>query len=125
MYFISDVLYSCAFVILCISVVFLITSYQIHLTNMNLAQLREAGEDRRAWPALVHGVTKSWTQLNDETTTPSVLNVCLSKWSRSPHLQNLNSASNHTREQQRLFTPTEIAIQAMYLIAFMAHPWSN
>ena len=34
-------------------------------TNMNLAKLREAVEDRRAWPALVHGVTKSWTELND------------------------------------------------------------
>ena len=33
-------------------------------TNMNLTQLREAVEDRRAWRALVvHGVTKSWTRL--------------------------------------------------------------
>ena len=30
-------------------------------TNMNLVQLREAVEGRRAWHALVHGVTKSWT----------------------------------------------------------------
>ena len=34
-------------------------------TNMNLTQLREAVEDRRAWRALVHGVTKSRTRLND------------------------------------------------------------
>ena len=33
----------------------------IEATNMNLTQLREAVEDRRAWPALVHGVTKSQT----------------------------------------------------------------
>ena len=33
--------------------------------NMNLTQLREAVEDRRAWRALVHGVTKSWTGLNN------------------------------------------------------------
>ena len=33
----------------------------IEATNMNLTQLREAVEDRRAWSALVHGVTKSWT----------------------------------------------------------------
>ena len=37
----------------------------IEVTNMNLTQLREAVEDRRAWRALVHGVTKSWTRLNN------------------------------------------------------------
>ena len=31
------------------------------VTNMKLTQLREAVEDRRAWRALVHGVTKSDT----------------------------------------------------------------
>ena len=36
----------------------------IEATNMNLTQLREAVEDRRAWCALVHGVTKSRTWLN-------------------------------------------------------------
>ena len=30
--------------------------------NMNLTQLQEAVEDRRAWRALVHGVTKSRTR---------------------------------------------------------------
>ena len=34
-------------------------------TNMNLTQLREAVEDRRAWRALVHGVMKSRARLND------------------------------------------------------------
>ena len=33
----------------------------IKATNMNLTQLREAVEDRRAWHALVHGVMKSQT----------------------------------------------------------------
>ena len=33
-------------------------------TSMNLTQLQEAVEDRRAWRALVHGV-ESWTRLND------------------------------------------------------------
>ena len=37
----------------------------LEATNMNLTQFREAVEDRRAWCALVHGVTKSWTRLND------------------------------------------------------------
>ena len=33
----------------------------IEATIMNLTQLREAVEDKRACRALVHGVTKSWT----------------------------------------------------------------
>ena len=33
----------------------------IETTNVNLTRLREAVEDRRAWRALVHGVTKSQT----------------------------------------------------------------
>ena len=33
----------------------------IEATNVNLTQLREGVEDRRAWCALVYGVTKSWT----------------------------------------------------------------
>ena len=37
----------------------------IEATNMNLVQLQEAVEDRRAWRALVHGVTKSRTWLNN------------------------------------------------------------
>ena len=37
----------------------------VEATNMNLTQLWEAVKDRRAWRALVHGVTKSWTQFND------------------------------------------------------------
>ena len=37
----------------------------IEATNMNLNQLREAVEDRSAWRALVHEVTKSRTRLND------------------------------------------------------------
>ena len=36
-------------------------------TNMNLTQLWEGVEGRRAWLALVHGVTKSETQLNNDS----------------------------------------------------------
>ena len=33
--------------------------------DMSLSKLREVVEDRGAWHAAVHGVTKSWTQLSN------------------------------------------------------------
>ena len=33
--------------------------------DMSLGRLRELVIDREAWRAVVHGVTKSWTQLSD------------------------------------------------------------
>ena len=38
-------------------------------TDMNLNKLRETVEDREAWHAAVHGVSKSQTQLSDWTTS--------------------------------------------------------
>ena len=32
---------------------------------MSLSKLREMTTDREAWCAAVHGITKSWTRLND------------------------------------------------------------
>ena len=37
--------------------------------EMNLSKLWEMVKDREAWPATIHGVTKSQTQLGDWTTT--------------------------------------------------------
>ena len=37
--------------------------------DMNLSKLREMVKNREAWCAAVHEVTKSWTWLNDWTTT--------------------------------------------------------
>ena len=33
--------------------------------DMNLSKLRKTVKDREAWCAAVHGVTMSWTQLNN------------------------------------------------------------
>ena len=35
--------------------------------NMSLSELWELVMDREAWRAVIHGVTKSWTQLSDWT----------------------------------------------------------
>ena len=35
--------------------------------GMSLSKLREFVMDRKAWRAAVHGVTKSWTRLSNET----------------------------------------------------------
>ena len=36
-----------------------------NLMDMDLGGLLELVMDRKAWRAAVHGVTKSWTRLND------------------------------------------------------------
>ena len=33
--------------------------------DVSLGELRELVMDREAWPAVIHGVSKSWTQLSD------------------------------------------------------------
>ena len=37
--------------------------------DMSLSKIQEIVNDREAWCAAVHGVTKSWTRLSDWTTT--------------------------------------------------------
>ena len=46
----------------------------INSANMNLSKLRKTVEDRGAWHAAVHGVTKSWTQLCNWTTSSNYCN---------------------------------------------------
>ena len=38
-----------------------------NLMDMSLSELRELVMDREAWSAAIHGITKSWTRLNDWT----------------------------------------------------------
>ena len=37
----------------------------LNRTDMNLDKLREAGKDKEAWRAAVHGVTRSRMQISD------------------------------------------------------------
>ena len=48
-------------------------------TDMNLSKLQEIVKDREAWIAVVHGVTKSQTQLSKWTTTNliHILHKCI------------------------------------------------
>ena len=41
----------------------------VNSMDMNLSKVWQIVEDREAWCAAVHEVTKSWTRLNDWTTT--------------------------------------------------------
>ena len=36
--------------------------------DMSLSKVQEMVKNREAWHAIVHGITKSWTQLSDWTT---------------------------------------------------------
>ena len=40
--------------------------------DMNLSKLGEIMKDREAWCAVIHGVTKSWTELNTERQQPQL-----------------------------------------------------
>ena len=48
--------------------------------DMNLTKLWKTGEDRGAWRAAAHGLTKSWTQLHNQTTQAWKNVVIFSSW---------------------------------------------
>ena len=50
--------------------------------DMSLSVLRELVMDREAWRAVVHGVTKSRTQLSDLTELNFLKKQCAREWGR-------------------------------------------
>ena len=46
------------------------------LNGLSLSKLREMVKDQEAWPAAVHGVAKSWTQLSNSTTKNNSIHKC-------------------------------------------------
>ena len=54
------------------------------LMDVSLSELREMVMDRKAWRAVIHGVTKSWTWLTDWT------ELNLTEWSNFPTFLNFS-----------------------------------
>ena len=59
----------------------------IESMDMGFSNLLEIVKDKEAWHAAVHGVTKSWTQLSNQTTT-------IKKKKRQLHSQHLSYLPN-------------------------------
>ena len=59
-------------------------SYTLATSYEELTQLQELVMDREAWHAVIHGVTKSWTQLSDWTdwTEQHNFSSATSSWSK-------------------------------------------
>ena len=55
--------------------------------DMSSSKLQKTVNDRKVWHAAVHGVTKSWTQLSDWTTTTKAQKEKLKKHSHFPSHQ--------------------------------------
>ena len=78
------------------------------LRDMSLSELRELVMDREAWRAVIHGVAKSRTWLNDWTELKSKLSCGkTSHWSAWTSLNN----STHTNAQENVEMPPTLLLE--------------
>uniref|UniRef100_A0A670J2Q0 Reverse transcriptase domain-containing protein n=1 Tax=Podarcis muralis TaxID=64176 RepID=A0A670J2Q0_PODMU len=81
----------------------------LEATSMSLTKLGEAVEDRSAWRALVQGVMKRWTQLNNSTTTKIYLSsIYLSTY--LPTYLPIHPATQVVQKSGPKSTPTKILL---------------
>ena len=71
--------------------------------DMSLGKLQELEMNREAWHAVVHGVTKSQTQLSDRTDLNRALPVLTCRSSQSAFLTYKNSPSSGSRSPALAF----------------------
>ena len=64
--------------------------------DMSLGKLQELVMDRKAWPAVIHGVAKSWTRLSDWTELKLLPRLLLSK--ESQNIGNYKKCTPYHRE---------------------------
>ena len=82
-------------------------------TDMNLSKLREIGEDRGAWHAIVHGAAKSHTGLSNWTTATMFLRVSEIKAGEKTHLRSVYRPI-HVRVHVLFLLPCFNSILPMY-----------
>ena len=90
--------------------------------DMNFSKLQEIVEDRRAWHALVHSVTKSWTQLTDWKTTIKWLRMIRTQMQDQESKRNTQLLLNFLVKPQ--WRTTHIAPRITWACHwFMYHSW--
>ena len=89
--------------------------------DMNLNKLHEIVKDREAWNAAVHGVTKSWTQLNNWTTITTV-KLELSMWFQFPYPLFFHNTC--CSEWSHSLGSMQSYVQFIYFSYYLKHIWT-
>ena len=82
--------------------------------DMSLSKLWEMVKNREAWHAAVHGVTKSWTQLSNSTTTTTNFPPC-----HFPYAVHAFSAPGKTKYFQFFQQAMSSHLQAFHMLILL------